>query len=611
MLVVSTDHEAALLAELLNGDKRTRPIVVVSTPAGRKEPWIDASEIESELADLADVYLIGTGPHSWKFSQGMPSGTQVYGGAGRAYPLGHGWVGNLHESPLRFAFDADEGARATQLLIDDALNMAAAAGLLETKAEVTRVRRKGVVKGIVADRALIDLDGHLAYVAPALAFHGVPLERVLAKGMNLNGWWNPKARWFDVRDARRDPVEALSEYAAGDVVLAVVHEVGPETAGLFLHPLIEVPIYRADVTSNALDDVRDLMSPGEVLPVRIAATGPQWRLSLIDIDDEEAPRTAISLLDDGPAWLLPPEVEQASYASPARAKVGLAPSEPAAEKLGVEESLAAIEESLAAAAPDLDAVAPLPSQDPSPNPSPLMLDPVRRSKSRPATTPEPAMPERRIAVETMSLTITKLKNQLARLREELDPMRDRLRGLEQEKAGLAAEVADLRRNVEHQDTLLLHARARLRKASRHTPGETRRPTFADPEKGFRHAVVTAWARRTPPSEQDARPLPNYAIGQRFLESVRTLEGIGAEKIADVVFEILTDRAKDLDGRELHALRTGESGNSPQRVREGDGATAWRVALQRNTPSARRIHYWRLPDGSIELSRVLLHDDMDP
>jgi hypothetical protein len=46
-----------------------------------------------------------------------------------------------------------------------------------------------------------------------------------------------------------------------------------------------------------------------------------------------------------------------------------------------------------------------------------------------------------------------------------------------------------------------------------------------------------------------------------------------------------------------------------RVRN-DGAIAWRASLQVNTPSARRIHYWVLPSGQIELARVAAHDDFD-
>jgi hypothetical protein len=36
----------------------------------------------------------------------------------------------------------------------------------------------------------------------------------------------------------------------------------------------------------------------------------------------------------------------------------------------------------------------------------------------------------------------------------------------------------------------------------------------------------------------------------------------------------------------------------------------RVALQQGTPSARRLHYWKIGDR-VELSRVALHDDMRP
>jgi len=56
---------------------------------------------------------------------------------------------------------------------------------------------------------------------------------------------------------------------------------------------------------------------------------------------------------------------------------------------------------------------------------------------------------------------------------------------------------------------------------------------------------------------------------------------------------------EIAGRELHQLRTGTGGNDPVRVRP-DGATCWRVSLQVKTPPARRLHYWMLNDGSIEL-----------
>ena len=60
---------------------------------------------------------------------------------------------------------------------------------------------------------------------------------------------------------------------------------------------------------------------------------------------------------------------------------------------------------------------------------------------------------------------------------------------------------------------------------------------------------------------------------------------------------------------MHRLRTGLGGDDPVRVRK-DGAAAWRASLQVNTPSARRIHYWVLPNGQVEFARVATHDDYD-
>lgn len=73
-------------------------------------------------------------------------------------------------------------------------------------------------------------------------------------------------------------------------------------------------------------------------------------------------------------------------------------------------------------------------------------------------------------------------------------------------------------------------------------------------------------------------------------------------------EVITGKASQSAGRELHQLRTDDAGGSPQRVRE-DRARAWRVSLQSNTPAARRLHYWVLSDGSIELAKAGVHDDI--
>ena len=232
MIDVLDGDEACRLADRLNADERLKPIVVVTTPAGRRMPYIDASAIAAELGDLAEVYLLATGEYTWAFSRAMPDGTQVYGGAGRVYPIGHDWISDLRRSPLRFAFDEAQGRRTTDTLIADAMAMAAEAGLLDR--QTTRAERRhlsGVVKGFPhAERALVEVDRTLVAVIPELVAPGIPLERALARDMTVEGWLDPVGMRLDLRGSVQPADRALTAYAVGDVVLARVAEVGQQSA---------------------------------------------------------------------------------------------------------------------------------------------------------------------------------------------------------------------------------------------------------------------------------------------------------------------------------------------------------------------------------------------
>ena len=133
--------------------------------------------------------------------------------------------------------------------------------------------------------------------------------------------------------------------------------------------------------------------------------------------------------------------------------------------------------------------------------------------------------------------------------------------------------------------------------------------FIDPEQRIRFEVELAWARRIPASDKHRLPIRGYALGPDFLDSLSTLEGVDRSKVVDVVVEVVTGLVEDVNGRELHPLRVAAGSGAPARTRE-DGATCWRAALQVNTPSARRLHFWR-GRGVLELSRVATHDDMAP
>jgi len=125
--------------------------------------------------------------------------------------------------------------------------------------------------------------------------------------------------------------------------------------------------------------------------------------------------------------------------------------------------------------------------------------------------------------------------------------------------------------------------------------------YGDAEQQFRYEVTVEWERSAQGSDRSTWPLRTYTVGPDFLPSLSRLEGVPRAKVVEVCVDVLTCRAETLASRELHPLRVSEAGGTEQRVRADDGAKALRVSLQINTPSARRLHFWRLPDGGVELS----------
>lgn len=589
---VASVADAERLAADLNAASRDKPFVVVSTPAQRAEPYIDAAEIFEQVGDLARVHLLPTGAESWAFSRAMPELTQVYGGAGRAYPVGTDWVHDPRLAPLRLAFDESEGGRSTERLVADALRMASEAGL-PTGPAAEPVEVDGTVQSLFApSRALVlTASRDLASIWQELLVPDVDIDRLLAVGMPVHGTFDLETRRYDVRAMLLSPEECLDHYRVGDVVLAEVAAAQPERATLRLHPRVPVVVGRESVSSNELDLVSSLMSPGEVLAARVVRTGPDWALSLLDVDDDEEPLPAPSLLRGGPPWLVPRVVE---------------PEVPA--ELPQEDSEEAPVAAVPVAASPADTPVPEPPAAPAaeavPPPTPMLLDRRR----------DPGADRR----------------ELARLREDLDRALQALQRAEQQNDAFQRSVVDLRneRQLLHSQLErsrrdaarigddLRRSRTDLRKARQRAERSThdRRPAdplFLDPDEQFRHEVYLAWAHRIPPGEKHERPLPDYAVGPDFLRSVAEIDGVDHGKIVDVVVEVVTGLVTELAGRDLHQLRRGEGGGTPPVVREEDGATCWRAALQVNSPQARRLHFWRLRDGSVELSRVVLHDDFAP
>ena len=105
-------------------------------------------------------------------------------------------------------------------------------------------------------------------------------------------------------------------------------------------------------------------------------------------------------------------------------------------------------------------------------------------------------------------------------------------------------------------------------------------------------------------------LPDYDLGPLFAASVTALDDTEQATALKCVVDVLTDLARTLTSRRVHPLRTGAGGDDAP-ITRADGAVCYRASIEVSTASARRLHYWKLPNGRIELSRIVLHDDVEP
>jgi hypothetical protein len=160
-----------------------------------------------------------------------------------------------------------------------------------------------------------------------------------------------------------------------------------------------------------------------------------------------------------------------------------------------------------------------------------------------------------------------------------------------------------------------HLRAARSAGSKTEPGEDTSflklvDLFPEVEDAVRHSVCLAWVSRVPASEKPSAPLPVYQVGARFAASLHKLDQAQTMKAFRCAVDVLTGKVKAMPSRRAHILRNGDGVGSPA-VTRLDDAICWRVNVETGAASARRLHYWKLPNGRIELSRVVVHDDMLP
>jgi hypothetical protein len=106
----------------------------------------------------------------------------------------------------------------------------------------------------------------------------------------------------------------------------------------------------------------------------------------------------------------------------------------------------------------------------------------------------------------------------------------------------------------------------------------------------------------------------FSLGPHFRESVIAAgldtNRVTLGKINRFAATVIADQIQYVQGARIHALRTTAAGESPQRIRRRDQASAWRLDITKHG-AGWRLHYWHIPGpngGSIEFSNVCKESD---
>lgn len=553
---VTTHAEVeALAARILAA--RARPLVLVSTDADGALLF-DVGRLHDELDGIAEVVTIATGPATKQLEQLLPPKSHAFGGAARCYPADFGHDPDWQRSHLRFPTHAD-----TDDLIDDA--MAQTGRRTVESAPAPSIRRvSGIVKGFVADgtRAMVQLDdGSTVTATAALLPPDIPLMAALVVGRPVSGV-------LDGSELHPEPVEPdLDLFDDGSHTLALVVKVTDLRATVQLHPRVPVVLRRRDVDAGE-GPVSDVLHVGDLIRVRVRREpGRTLALSHADVDPGAPLIPSLALVAGGAPWLS----EDRPTADPAPDAVSDAEADATTE-----------------------------------------TSPVSRAQ------PADAATRRDIAM--LSSEIAAMRGDLLALANRVSRLGGATAGTDAEITRLQAENEQLRAKLAQERAERASAEAKLAEASqdRRESGRALRDARRAAERshvdatadGIRFEIERTWGNRTAPGERAMWPLRDYGLGPDFVKSLAALDENQLSKAVRACVDAITGRDKEIPARELHRLRTGEGGDDSFVVR-ADGARCWRSSIEQNAPGARRLHYWELPGGVIELSRIVHHDEMRP
>lgn len=613
----------SLVGQLFSKTRR-EPICVVSIPVGATKPLFGLERIASETGDVCDTWVLKTGDLSREFARRLPEKTEAYGGSARVYPPGTEWTLNPALTKMNFVFGESQISKATERLISDIHAMAYLGGLYE-KNQTAATKTTGKVVSFLAGgaRAMVKLSsGAIATISQEFTFPEIPLEWVVKEGMEITGFYDQSQGRFQLDLETVKPADLLKWFPDRTVTWALVQDVDRQKATLAVHPRLPLVMEKAAMSSNPKDRVDLFLAIGDIVPVRVFRN-PQGNVALRmdDIDDDEEPVDSVPLIEGGLPWLTE---DRAMWVGQEELNVESVEEFLAAVGLSIEEDLEPVATELGLVSQEVKET----SKPAGPMPGPglkVVTAPIQQLRTaesefiqvQPGVKPAVALSQANLRISALQAEVATLKAQLneSRTQEALDRL--------YEQRYQITEVFEAREQYKSKYLLareqLKETKAKLKLAQSGQPtgplySVNRSRFFPNPagaNEWVLHEIHLAWIERLGPQERLSYPLPtNFILGPLFASSIEDLDNGQKNKAFKAVVDVLTSYATELDARNIHPLREGE-GASARDVIRSDGAICLRAYIEHKTASARRLHYWQKRDGTIELSRVVLHDDMNP
>lgn len=583
---LTTISEVHDLAARLNNPADMVPTLVVTTDQRTSQISLDMAELCRCVDDDVQVYVLESGPLTWEFTHSMPPETSVWGGAARIYPA-HDltWTQSPFAGDLLFTNIRAENATVLARIIAERVNTHAvnargieALATMAAKAEVPAAmiapqpfRGKFTGASSASEGLITSPDApnmNLLRIDLTALLPGAPvsIDSVFAVEDEVSGLFDTSGTVTEV-DGMRTVEQMADDLAPQHAYPAVVSEIVGKSQ-------VRVQVVPGVISTLTQRDIDTTVTVGDVVAVQVQSVGERdGKVRIVvgpapeDVADEAVVNAAPALRTGGPSW-----VTITALAEDADAVTGTDSDENAA--VGVPEGSVAELRGLRGRVPRLN-------------------DRVRQLEATIAAL--------RRSLDTSDKESVHAWDEADRLDDENEQLRALFTS-----AGLSLPDELVTGGAQATSTNSVTTKKTVKRTV-HTERPLIGTEFSTLEEQLRAEITVHWMRQVDAADKAGYQL-NFEFGRDFLESVQTTIN-DAESVRQKLPQVMAWIACGMAERTTrhHAYRTSEGGGAPQLIRT-DGAQAFRVDLETNTPAARRLHYWHLPNGTVEFARVGFHDE---